>query len=109
MHRSLAAAVFGGILLAGCATAVTIVSSPAPNPSSVARIFLQDAGATGPVLLEVRDNPFREDVGLPIAEAASHTALGFNTRFTTSPSEAARPDYRIVVQFDPEPGASDVS
>ncbi len=90
--------------LGGCADEISTVTHAYPHSPTVANGYLRDAGATGPVLFEVRDNPFTGDVAAPMAEAASRTSVGFVTRFTPLRSEAARPEYKMVVQFDPAPG-----
>lgn len=97
-----ALAMLGG--LAGCADMVRTVTYEYPQTADVARGNLKDAAATGPVLLEVRDNPFSGDVARPFAAAASETSVGFKASFTTDRAQAARPDFRLVVQFSPAPG-----
>ncbi len=92
--------------LAGCADMVRTVTYEYPQSSDVARGTLLDAAAAGPVLLEVRDNPFAGDVARSFAAAASETSVGFTASFTTDRSRAARPDVRLVVQFFPAPGVS---
>lgn len=92
--------------LGGCADGVSTVTHAYPHSPTVANGYLRDAGAAGPVLLEVRDSPLAGDVAAPMAEAASRTSVGFLTRFTPFRSEAARPEYKMVVQFDPAPGVT---
>lgn len=106
MKPFLAASILAFGALGGCAEGVSTVTHAYPYPQSTASGYLRDAGSAGAVLLEVRDNPFAGDVARPLAEAASRTSVGFLTRFTTVRSEAARPDYRMVVQFDPEAGTT---
>jgi hypothetical protein len=91
----------GLLFLAGCTGMVRTMAYPFPQPAMAARVILQDAGATGPVLVEVHGNPFPTDIAAPIAAAASGTIPGLGTRFTASPAAAARPDTRLVVQFQP--------
>ncbi len=97
-----ALAMLGG--LAGCADMVRTVTYEYPQSTDVARGTLMDAAAAGPVLLEVRDNPFSGDVARSFAAAASETSVGFTASFTTDQARAARPDFRLVVQFFPAPG-----
>lgn len=92
--------------LAGCADMVRMVTYEYPQSTDVARGTLMDAAASGPVLLEVRDNPFAGDVARSFAVAASETSVGFTANFTTDRARAARPDFRLVVQFFPAPGVS---
>jgi hypothetical protein len=92
--------------LFGCANSVSTVSDAAPHPPSAARGILQDAAAVGPVLLEVRDDPFAGRGATSFAEAASRTSVGFPARFTLDPAAAAKPDIRLIVQFDPADGVS---
>lgn len=103
--RSSLLSVLAVLSVAGCAEdGVRTVSYPHPQTSSVARLYLQEAAARGPVLLEVRDNPFARDVARPMAEAASRTSVGFLAPFTADRGAAGPTDYRVVVQFDPAPG-----
>lgn len=90
--------------LAGCADMVRTVTYEYPQTADVARGNLKDAAAAGAVLLEVRDSPFAGDVARPFATAASETSVGFKVHFTTERAQAAKPDFRLVVQFYPAPG-----
>lgn len=94
--------------LAGCAGMVRVVTYEYPQSTETARANLQEAAAAGPVLLEVRDNPFTGDVARSFAAAASETSVGFRATFTTDRNRAARPDFRLVVQFSPAPGVTSV-
>lgn len=104
MRRTALPVLLAATLLAGCAGTVRTVTSEYPQSSAVARDLLQDAAASGPILLEVRDSPVPGDVARAMAVAASATSVGFKARFTTNRAEAARPDFRLVVQFSPAPG-----
>ncbi len=90
--------------LAGCAGMVRVVTYEYPQSTETARANLQEAAAAGPVLLEVRDNPFTGDVARSFAAAASETSVGFRASFTTDRALAAQRDVRLVVQFSPAPG-----
>ena len=94
------------VLLGGCSGMVRTVTYEYPPTSAVARNNLQDAATSGPVLLEVRDNPFTGDVARRLAEAASQTSVGIKVQFTAEPARAGKTDFHIVVQFDPAPGVS---
>jgi hypothetical protein len=108
MRRSVAT-LAAMLALAGCAGQVRTVTYGFPQTTSTARLYLQDAAAGGPVLLEVRDNPFRDDVATPFALAASNSVIGIPVRFTADPAQAARPEFRVVVQFNPGSlGAADI-
>ena len=104
--RLLIPALATAALLSGCSGMVRTVLHEYPQTSAVARDLLQDAAAAGPVLLEVRDNPFSGDVARSLAAAASATSVGFTARFTTDRAQAGRSDFRLVVQFSPAPGVS---
>ncbi len=106
MKPVLAASILALAAAGGCAEGVSIVTHAYPYPPTVANGYLRDAGSTGPVLLEVRDDPFAGAAARPLAEAASKTSVGFLTRFTPVQSEAERPEYRMVVQFDPAAGTT---
>lgn len=97
-------ALLAPVALGGCAGMLQTMTSEYPQTVSTARGNLQEAAAAGPVLLEVRDNPFSADVARTLAEAASATSVGFRVRFTPSRAEAANPRTRVVVQFSPAPG-----
>jgi hypothetical protein len=92
------------ILLGGCAGMMRTITSEYPETITTARGTLQEAAAAGPVLLEVRDNPYSADVARTLAEAASATSIGFKVRFTSDRAQAANPAVRLVVQFSPAPG-----
>jgi hypothetical protein len=87
--------------LAGCAGMTRTVAHQYPQPATAARIILQDAGASGPVLVEVRGNPFAGDIAAAFAAGASGAAPGLPAGFTPHPAAAPRPDTRLVVQFYP--------
>jgi hypothetical protein len=71
----------------GCTgNTVSTIVHPYPFTLTDARGALQDVGASGPVLLEVRSNPFPEDAAPPIAEAASHAAPTIRGEATIRPS-----------------------
>lgn len=106
MKPCLAASVLAVGALGGCADSVSLVTHAYPYAPTVANGYLRDAGSAGPVLLEVRDDFFAGGAARTLAEAASRTSVGFLTRFTTIRAEAARPEYRMVVQFDPATGTT---
>jgi hypothetical protein len=104
MLRHAPAALIALALLGGCAGALQTMTSEYPQTVNTARGHLQGAAAAGPVLLEVRDNPFSADVARALAGAASATSVGMRVRFTSDRGQAANPDTRLVVQFSPAPG-----
>lgn len=108
MRLPVISALIGLFALSGCAEMVRVVTYEYPQSTEVARANLQDAAAAGPVLLEVRDNPFTGDVARSFAAAASETSIGFRASFTTDRSRAAKPDVRLVVQFSPARGITSV-
>jgi hypothetical protein len=89
------------LAVAGCAGTMRTMAYQFPQPATAARVILQDAGATGPVLVEAHGNPFPTDVAAAFAAAASGAAPGLPTGFTANPAAAPRPDTRLVVQFYP--------
>lgn len=106
MRLRVISALIGLSALAGCAGMVRVVTYEYPQSVETARANLQDAAAAGPVLLEVRDNPFAGDVARSFAAAASATSVGFRASFTTDRALAAKPDIRLVVQFSPASGVT---
>ncbi|MBM3546719.1 MAG: hypothetical protein FJX54_07190 [Alphaproteobacteria bacterium] len=106
MRRIPALALLGSLALGGCAGALQTMTNEYPQTVNTARGSLQNAAAAGPVLLEVRDNPFSADVARTLAEAASATSIGMKVRFTLDRAQAANPGVRLVVQFSPAPGTS---
>jgi len=94
----------GALALGGCAGALQTMTSEYPQTVNTARGSLQEAAAAGPVLLEVRDNPFSADVARMLAEAASETSIGIRVRFTADRAQAGNSATRLVVQFSPAPG-----
>lgn len=106
--RAALPALLAATLLSGCAGMVRTTTYEYPHTAAVARDSLQDAAAAGPVLLEVRDNPFASDVARSLAQAASATSVGFKVQFTTDRAQAGRSDFRLVVQFSPAQGVGAV-
>lgn len=106
MRRALPALLLLAGALAGCGGLVQTVTYPFPRTGDAARSYLQDAGRDGPVLLEVRGNPFASDAAAPFAAAATGGVPGLAVSFTADRAAARAPDYRIVVQFDPAASAT---
>jgi hypothetical protein len=101
MRRALPVLIVLAGTLAGCGGLVQTVTYAFPRSGDAARSYLQDAGRDGPVLLEVRGNPFAADAAVPFAAAATGGVPGLAIAFTADRAAAKAPDYRIVVQFDP--------
>jgi hypothetical protein len=94
-----------GVVL-GCADAIRTVVDQHPKDARTARVYLHSASAEGPVLLQIRDNPFPgtdRTVASAMARAASHTVTGLNVRVTDDAAAAFDRDYRLVVAFNPGP------
>jgi hypothetical protein len=107
MSSLLRAAVFAfsALVLISCAAGgkVRTVGYRYPYDPSTARNFAQWAGSGGPILVELRNNPFPnppEQVAPIIAEAASNAAVLPGDRFTANPNEAWHPDWRVVFAFN---------
>jgi hypothetical protein len=78
----------------------------APYQPATARSYLAWAGAAGPVLVELRGNPFQgsdQAVAGAIADEVTGSVAGLPVRFTANPAEAAHPDWRVVYDFSAEP------
>ncbi len=92
--------------LAACGTNDPIRSINYANSpdSDYTRDFMQWAGSSGPVLIELRDNPFpigAAVVARTIAEASNGAPSGGIVTFTANPADAARPEWRVVYSFYP--------
>jgi hypothetical protein len=98
----LVSAALVALVLAAC-TDVRSVNSGYPYQSSTARSYLAWAAAAGPVLLELRGNPFQatdQAAAAALAEDASGSVHGIPVRFTAKAGEAAHPDWRVVYAFN---------
>ena len=106
--RRAAAAALAMIGLAACAP-LRSINYGMPYQPLTARSFLAWAGATGPVAVEVRDNPFQapnQAVASALAEAATGVVAGVPVAFTGNTAEAARPEWRVVYEFNAAPSTS---
>jgi hypothetical protein len=95
------AALVGALLLAGCGSVPTVTSDSGVGNT---RQTLAERAEQGPVLAVVIGNPYAMDEGrldsmVTGAMAAGITGLGVD--FTTSPSEAAAAEPRLVVLLNP--------
>jgi hypothetical protein len=68
--------------------------------------FLIAAGARGPVLMSMQNNPFGAAWAEGAAAASATQALSQPIRFTPNAAEAADPSWRYVLVFDPPDGAN---
>ncbi|MBI1776169.1 MAG: hypothetical protein HYR63_12555 [Proteobacteria bacterium] len=90
-------------------TGLRTINYGQPYQPTSARSFLGWAASAGPVLLEVRDNPFPVPppvVASTIATAAFGVIPGIPARFTADPAEAGRPEWRVVYDFNVAPSTS---
>ncbi len=99
-------AVLGRLLAWLRAAPVTVRGS---RPSPAARSSLVYAAAAGPVLVRVSGDPFGRgggQLGRVVAAALEAEMTGLPVRFTADPGQAPRPEFRVVVAFDPVPSAT---
>ncbi len=104
-----ALAALGALVLVSCAAGgkVRTVNWGHPYPPSTARSFAAWAGSGGPLLVELRNNPYPDppqQVASIIAEAATASYVLPGARFTANPNEAWHPDWRMVFAFKPAGG-----
>src|SRR4051812_49749795 len=103
MTSLLRAAVFAlsALILVSCAAGgkVRTVNYGYPYPPYTARSFAAWAGSGGPLLVELRNNPYPDppqQVAQIIADAATNSYALPGVRFTANPNEAWHPDWRVV-------------
>jgi hypothetical protein len=100
-------AAFAALLLpAGCADVVMTTRYAPGYSGNVVKSFLAYAGSEGPVLVRVLNNPFGGPAlgGMVAAEAGQ--AAPIRVTFTANPAETGRPDWPIVVIFNPPSGTN---
>lgn len=101
--RSLAAAALvGGLSLTGCAGVGSVV--PGSADMSDVRSELTYAASGRDLRTEIVGNPFHSDqatLNTSVTGAMNEAIQFVRTNFTTSPNQTARPDYRMLVVFNP--------
>lgn len=98
----------GAALLGGLATACDDgpVTAPSGPRSPAAWSTMVHAGKAGPILVEVRGDPFRLAPGAlapPVATAMGDAVAQRVFRFTPDPAAAVEPHLRTVLLFSPRP------
>jgi hypothetical protein len=92
-------------ILTGCQTVTQNLSHASPEARMQVLTF---AAARGPVLMRAVNAPFPEgddQVSTVTAEHATGSVPGRDVRFTADKYAAAKPNYYVVLAFDPPPGA----
>jgi hypothetical protein len=95
------ASLVGAALLAGCGSIPTVTSD---SGLSNTRQTLADRAAQGPVLAVVVGNPYAMDetrLDSRVTRAMAAGVTGLSVDFTTSPSQAAAAEPRLVVLLNP--------
>jgi hypothetical protein len=95
------AALAGALLLAGCGSIPTVTSD---GGVSNTRQTLTDRAEQGPVLAVVVGNPYAMDgtrLDSTVTQAMAAGITGLSVDFTTSPSQAAAAEPRLVVLLNP--------
>lgn len=95
------ASLVGAALLAGCGSIPTVTSD---SGLSNTRQTLADQAAQGPVLAVVVGNPYAMDetrLDSRVVRAMAAGVTGLSVDFTTSPSQAAAAEPRLVVLLNP--------
>jgi hypothetical protein len=99
------------MLVAGCGDGPSTVPSGVRNAATWSSLVY--ATRSGPLLLEVKGNPFGTSAGgfapsgfaQAVAESMSGAIPGQPFRFVTVAEQAAQPRFRVVVAFDTPPAA----
>jgi hypothetical protein len=94
-------ALVAGFALGGCVIVRETISEVG---AATKRDFLRYSGDKSPVLVTALNSPFREGPLSVAAIAAQHAGAavaGTNVGFTEDASQARRPDFRLVLLFDP--------
>ena len=90
-----------GLAPGGC---VTVRETNSDVGATTKRNFLRYSGNQSPVLVTALNSPFRADA-LSVAAIAAHHAgaavVGANVDFTEDASLASKPNFRLVLLFDP--------
>lgn len=97
-----AAALVGGLSLAGCAGVGSVV--PGSADMTDVRSELVYAASDRDLRTEIVGNPFHSDqatVNAAVTSAMNGAIQFVRTNFTTTPNKTARPDYRMLVVFNP--------
>ncbi|CAA7623367.1 hypothetical protein [Magnetospirillum sp. UT-4] len=105
------------LLSLGAAAIAAVASACEEGPASVAGGWrspatwstMVHASASGPMLVEVRGDPFglgREDLAAAAAQAMTNQIIGRALAFTADRDAAPKPQYRVVLAFGPAPDAS---
>src|SRR5437870_4245329 len=100
-HRA-ALFALSALIVASCAAGWTLrTMTYGPHEAGTARLFAAWAGSGGPILVELRNNPYPnppQQVAQIIAEAASGYVL-VGVTFTANRSAAWHPDWRVVYAY----------
>lgn len=96
------AAVLSAFLVGACASDATLLDETI-HQGGYKSLFAYGA-ADRDLTTVIVGNPFPmadNALGASVTEAMQGNHLGPRTHFTTTPSENARPEYRVVMMFDP--------
>jgi hypothetical protein len=101
MCRSAALAALGLVALTGCA-ATGVIEFVQVKPGYSQQQFAYAAGGRD-LMTDVRGNPFampQEEFSAAVTDAMQRAHFGPPTRFTTTPGETARLNYRVRLLFN---------
>lgn len=99
-------AVGGLLVLTGCGDLVSSMRHAPGYSGPMVISFLSYAGTPGPIHVRLLNNPFGDANLAGLVAAESDKAVPVPVKFTADAAAAGRPDWRLVVIFNPSAGAS---
>lgn len=94
------------LALAGCGDLVSSMRHAPGYSGQVVIGFLAYAGEAGPIHVRLLNNPFGDAGVAGLIAAESGAAAPIPVKFTADAAMAGRPDWRLVVTFNPAFGAN---
>ena len=92
--------------LAGCGDLVSTMRHTSGYSGQIIVGFLGYAGGAGPIHVRLLNNPFGDSGVAGMVAAESDAAVPIRVKFTADAAAAGRPDWRLVVMFNPPAGAN---
>ncbi|MSP87543.1 MAG: hypothetical protein EXQ92_01835 [Alphaproteobacteria bacterium] len=94
------------LALSGCGDLVSTMRYSFGYTGQIIVGFLGYAGGAGPIHVRLLNNPFGDPGIAGMVAAESDAAVPIRVKFTADAAAAGRPDWRLVVMFNPPAGAN---
>lgn len=94
------------LALAGCGDLVSSMRHAPGHTGQVVVGFLGYAGSAGPIHVRLLNNPFGTPEVAGLVAMESGAAVPIPVKFTADAATAGRPDWRLVVMFNPPAGTN---